>query len=406
MSVSVVEVDNAQKIVKEEKLEQSSSIVKAKKGDTLESILRSQDLAQSEIVQIISLIKEKNEKYLLKIGDKITFNYELQLTETDNDDLTSESQILTGIKIAVDKLHAIEIIKSGDNFTIQNTTIPVNKFVTKYTEIINTNLIATLKSIGVPASNIAELINAYSNQIDFQRQIHPGDTVTVIMEKFTTQDGSFAHHGKILFASLILSGKQHNIYNYSYNNVSRFFSEDGKGVKRNLLKTPVNILRISSAYGIRKKHPIDGYTKMHRGIDFAAPEGTPIYAAGDGVITELGIKSGYGKFIQIKHSPTLSTAYAHAKAFAKDLKVGSCVKQGRIIAYVGRTGNTTGAHLHYEVKIDGKQVNPMSIKTTPGIELTGSNLKKFQQFKSNINNLNTTLDTKVDVAENEIGSIR
>jgi murein DD-endopeptidase MepM/ murein hydrolase activator NlpD len=325
-----------------------------------------------------------------------------KLLEDESDDLATEIRLLTNVNIVIDKLNFVDIIRDGDFFTIKNTTIPVNKFVTKSSAVINSSLMSALKSIGLSTNAIIELINAYSYQIDFQRQIQSGDTVTVITEKFMTKDGEFSHHGKILYASLTLSGKEYNIYRYKHDNVADgFFSEEGKSVKRSLLKTPVNVMRISSQYG-KRLHPVDGYTKMHRGVDFSAPEGTPIYAAGDGVITELGWKSGYGRWIQIKHSATLSTAYAHSKSFAKNMKVGSKVKQGQIIAYVGRSGKTTGAHLHYEVKIDGRHVNPMSIKTTPGIELAGNTLEKFQKFKTKFQKLSAKLDQKVEIAENEM----
>lgn len=387
-----------------EKIEQNSVTINVRKGDTLSTILKSQNLAQEEISQIIDLVKKNNKELLLKPGNSIIFDYELKLIESETSDLNTEVNSLNGIKIIIDKLNSINIVKNENGFNINNNTVLINRYITQYTEVIESNLISTLQCIGVSSNNISELINAYSYQVDFQRQIHSGDTITVIIEKFKTEDGAVSHHGKVLFASLTLAGKKHNIYRY--NNKDRehsFFSEDGKSVKRSLLKTPVNIIRVSSKYGNRK-HPIDGYTKTHRGVDFAAPEGTPIYAAGDGVITELGWKSGYGKFLQIKHSPTLSTAYAHAKGFAKNLKIGSRVKQGNVIAYVGSTGKTTGPHLHYEVKVEGKHINPMSIKTTPDIQLTNNNLKAFQQFKLYMNSLSKDLNKTTEISEANISA--
>ena len=179
----------------------------------------------------------------------------------------------------------------------------------------------------------------------------------------------------------------------------QYFSEDGKSVKRNLLRTPIGVARISSHFGNRK-HPILGYTKMHKGVDFFAPKGTPIYAAGNGVITDLGWRSGFGNYVQIRHSSTLATAYGHANAFAKGLTRGSTVKQGQIIAYVGQTGRATGPHLHYEVKINGKQVNPLSIKTSPGIELSGKKLQDFSTFKKKIGKLHNELNEDSEIAVN------
>ena len=246
-----------------------------------------------------------------------------------------------------------------------------------------------------------DLVNIYSHQVDFQRQVKPGDNLNLIVEKYITEDGQFSHYGKVVFASLNLSGKNYNIYRYAHDGSDnmQYFSEDGKSVKRNLLRTPIGVARISSHFGNRK-HPILGYTKMHKGVDFFAPKGTPIYAAGNGVITDLGWRSGFGNYVQIRHSSTLATAYGHANAFAKGLTRGSTVKQGQIIAYVGQTGRATGPHLHYEVKINGKQVNPLSIKTSPGIELSGKKLQDFSTFKKKIGKLHNDLNEDSEIAVN------
>ncbi|WPY00960.1 M23 family metallopeptidase [Candidatus Trichorickettsia mobilis] len=393
-----------EELVYEDKILTENATVTVKKGDTLKSILTKQGLTSTEIAQIIKAVTSKNNiAASLKIGQKISFDYTLNIIEND-DDLTAETRTLTKVIVVLDKINSVEIIKVDDNFLAKNTAIPLNKFVAKSSVIINSSFISALKDLGLGANNIIELVNAYSYQIDFQRQIQRGDKITVITEKFMTESGQFSHHGKVLYVSLKLADKEYNIYRYSLLGDANygFFSEDGKSVKRSLLKTPVNIVRVSSHYGNRK-HPTLGFTKLHRGIDFAAPDGTPIYAAGDGVITEIGWKSGYGKFIQIKHSSNLSTAYAHASNFAKNLHAGSKVKQGQVIAYVGRTGRTTGSHLHYEVKIAGKHVNPMSIKTTPGIELTGKKLAQFQNFKNKIRALSTKLEaTPILAADRDV----
>ena len=173
-----------------------------------------------------------------------------------------------------------------------------------------------------------------------------------------------------------------------------------------MLKTPIDVVRISGHFGYRKKHPIHGYGAMHKGLDFAASTGTPIYAAGDGEVQFAGWKSGYGRFVLVKHKNGLSTAYAHASKFAKNLKVGSKVKQGDIIAYVGRTGHATGPHLHYEVRVNGKQVNPIEFKSTPSIKLSGSNLSKFNEFKKQVHNLNKKLNSKSELTAAEVPSIK
>ncbi|WP_342270347.1 M23 family metallopeptidase [Rickettsia endosymbiont of Orchestes rusci] len=371
-----------------------AEIVTVKKGDTLKTILLDQNIPKIDIEKIVKLVKDGKLEASLKIGQQITFEYETKIIENEDEELATELRFLNKLIIAVDKLKTIEVIKNDDNFLVQDVIIPLNKELAKSEIVINSNFMSALKVLGLSNNSIIELVNAYAYQIDFQRQIKNGDTATIITEKYVTEDGKFSHHGKILYVSLNLSGKEYNIYRYSPDstpNNHNFFSEDGKSVKRSLLKTPLKLVKISSHYGNRK-HPTLGYTKMHKGVDFAAPTGTPIYSAGNGVITEIGWKSGYGKFVQIKHSGTLSTAYAHASSFAKNLKIGSIVKQGQVIALVGSTGRATGPHLHYEVKINGKNVNPMSVKTTPGIELNGKKLASFNQFKKEIKTLSVKLD--------------
>ncbi len=387
----------------EEQLDEISQVVIVKKGDTLNSILHQQMIPHNEIQQITKLIKDKNLATSLQIGQRLVFDYEIKILEEDNQDLTSEVRVLNKIILTIDKTKSLEIIREKDSFYAKDVAVLLNKSLSKSSAVVESNFMSSLRSLGLSNNSIIELINSYSYQIDFQRQVKKGDTITVINEKFITKDGKYSHTGKILYVSLNLSGKEHNIYRYSPDdspNNHMFFSEDGKSVKRSLLRTPVKLVRVSSRYGNRQ-HPTLGYTKMHKGVDFAAPVGTEIYAAGHGVITEIGWKSGYGKFIQIKHSQNLSTAYAHASNFAKNLRVGSRVKQGQVIAYVGSTGRATGAHLHYEVKISGKHVNPMSVKTTPGVELTGKQLARFQQFKGKVKTLSNELNSGPKVVDDK-----
>ncbi|MBP7190423.1 MAG: peptidoglycan DD-metalloendopeptidase family protein [Rickettsiaceae bacterium] len=373
----------------EESIEGDSQVnvseITVRNGDTLSKILTRENISPEDSRKIVFAVEKSKIQYTPKIGQKITFNYDTNIVESTDEDLSSEVRTLSSIEIRIDNVRRIEITKSDSNFIARDFITPLKKIIKKTSAVISGSFMSTAKSLGLSTNNILELINAYSHQVDFQRQIKSGDKVTFITEQFFTEDGKFSHSGNVLFASMNLSGTDYNIYRYSMGDSesAQYFSEDGRSVKRNLLKTPMNVARISSHFGNRK-HPIQGYTKMHRGVDFSAPIGTPIYSAGDGVITEIGWKAGYGKFIQVKHSSTLSTAYAHASRFANGVKQGSRIKQGQVIAYVGTTGNSTGPHLHYEVRINGKQVNPMSVKGTPGMQLTGAHKTKFENFKKEV----------------------
>ena len=383
--------------------------VTIEKGDTLGAILRQQDLPNSDIRELIKLAQAEKITSNLKIGQVFIFNYGIELIENADSDLNGEKLILNRMALKIDKIKSIEFVRQDDKFVVHHISAPLEKLVTQYEAIIDSSVIASLQKAGMSTNSVIKLINAYSHQVDFQRQIRSGDKITVVTEKFVTSQNEFSHHGKILHASLQTRGQEYNIYHYSPGeglDGAQFFSEDGSSIKSNLLRTPVKVARVSSHFGYRKKHPVLGYGAMHKGVDFAAAIGTPIYAAGNGIVKFIGWKSGYGRFVLIKHNGRLSTAYAHASKFAKNLKRGSKVKQGDIIAYVGRSGRVTGAHLHYEVRINGRQVNPMKFKSTPGIQLAGAKLAKFNKHKEQLKHLSKRLNGNIELAATDVTEVK
>lgn len=247
---------------------------------------------------------------------------------------------------------------------------------------INSSLYVAAVKVGLPPPVLVELIRLLSWDVDFQRDIQKGDHFVVLAERLHHKDGRIARWGDIQHAELVLSGKPVRIYRYETKQHGvEYFDEKGRSAQKALMKTPIDGARLSSRFG-RRKHPILGYTRMHKGIDFAAPRGTPIYAAGNGTVTYAGRKGGYGKYVQIRHNGTFKTAYAHMKGFGRGVRRGARVRQGQIIGYVGSTGRSTGPHLHYEVHRGGHQVNPLRIKLPSGRKLTGTELKRFTQFRS------------------------
>jgi murein DD-endopeptidase MepM/ murein hydrolase activator NlpD len=259
---------------------------------------------------------------------------------------------------------------------------------------INSSLFEATEKAGVPVAVITAAIKAFSYDVDFQRDIQPGDTFEFVFDRLDDEDGNLAKPGDLLYASLTLSGKTYQIYRYEMaDGIVDYFNPKGESVRKALLRTPVDGARITSGFGMRN-HPILGYSKMHKGVDFGAPTGTPIYAAGDGVIAKLGPFSSYGNYLQIKHNATYATAYAHISRFAKGLHVGSHVHQGDIVAYVGATGRATGPHLHFEVLVNGNQVNPTSVKLPSGSKLAGADLKKFKSAMSDMIALKEQLEAQ------------
>lgn len=394
--------------VEEEISEDSTTTVIIQKGDTLGAILQREKINNEDIQKITKIAAAQN-LTSLKIGNTITFEYDITLTEDEGQDLATEQKTLNMISFEIDNLNSVDVIKSENEFIVKTNTVPLTKLVTKYEAVVESNVISSLKKAGLSTNSIISLINAYSHQIDFQRQIQPDDKIIVITEKFVTPDSKFSHHGDIIYASIQTQGEEYRIYKYSpsgQKDSQEFFSYDGQSIKGTLLKTPIKVARISSHFGIREKHPVHGYSAMHNGVDFAAPVGTPIYSAGGGVVEFIGWKSGYGRMIVIKHTGGLSTAYAHASKFANNLQKGSKVKQGDTIAFVGTSGNVTGAHLHYEIRVNGKHTNPTKFKSTPSIQLKGVELAKFNKFKTGLARLESKLDGEVELAANDVKEIK
>lgn len=265
---------------------------------------------------------------------------------------------------------------------------------------IDSSLYLAAMQAGIPAGVVVEMIRMFSYDVDFQRDVRPGDAFEVFFERYYTEDGEPAKDGNILFASMTLSGKNRALYRYtpSDDDVADYFDAKGQSAKSMLMKTPVDGARLTSRYG-KRRHPVLGYTKMHKGVDFGAPTGTPIMAAGSGTVVEAGRKGSYGNYIRIRHGNGYETAYAHLSRYAGGIKKGTRVRQGQIIGYVGDTGRVTGPHLHYEILVNGTQVNPMNVKVATGRKLTGAELALFVDERARIDTLVASLPLERMLAE-------
>ncbi len=259
--------------------------------------------------------------------------------------------------------------------------------------IIENNLYVSAIKSGIPENTLLEMISLLGFSVDFQREIRNGDSFEVLFTKEVDILSNLVIQTKpIIFVSIDLSGNKFNFFNFEDKyGLPQYYDENGKSSKRTIMKTPINGARLSSRYGNRK-HPILGYTKMHRGLDFAAPSGTPVFAAGDGIIEKVGWNGSYGKYIRIRHTGIYKTAYAHLSGFYKNIRVGKRVLQGKTIGYVGSTGRSTGPHLHYEVIKNNVQVNPMRIKLPAGKNISKSNILRYQNHVKEILNQKFVLE--------------
>ena len=336
-------------------------------GETFDKILEGYSVEKTEITQ---LKKELKKKINL---DKLNVNQKFQFTIDQTNSLIKEFifQVSNTEKIYLTRE------KETDKFDQKIVVTKLNKDIVYDESIILESLYKSAINQKVPASIIIEFARIYGFQVDFQRDIRKKDSFQIMYEVFLDSKKNIVETGNILYANLKLSGEDNSLYYFDSKNNQGHYDKSGKSVQKALMKTPINGARLSSSFGMRK-HPIDGFNKMHRGTDFAAPTGTPIMASGNGVIKKAGWCGGGGNCVVIKHNSTYQTVYAHMSKFAKGIRKGTRVKQGQTIGYVGSTGKSTGPHLHYEVIFNGKRINSQTLKLPSGKVLKGSDRKIFE----------------------------
>ena len=343
---------------------------KIKSGETFDKILESYSIENTEIKKIKNSLKKKVN--LNKLNTKQIIQFSLDKTNNKIEEFIYQVS-------NTQKIYLKRNIKE-DYFSEEIISIKLDKKVIYKEDLIVQSLYKTATDQNIPANIIIEFARIYGFQVDFQRDIKKNDKFQIMYEIFLNEKNEISETGEILFANLNLSGQDNNLYYFENKGSEGHYDKNGKSVKKALMKTPINGARLSSPFGMRK-HPIDGYNKMHRGTDFAAPMGTPIMASGDGVVKKAGWCGGGGNCVKIKHNSTYQTVYAHMSKFARGIKPGVRVKQGQTIGYVGSTGKSTGPHLHYEVIVNGKKVNSQKLKLPSGKILKGKERKLFETKK-------------------------
>ena len=336
-------------------------------GETFDKILEQYSVEKSEILQIK---KELSKKINL---NKLNINQKLQFTIDQTNYLIKEFifQVSNTEKIYLTRE------KNSDQFDQKIIATKLNKNIIYGESIILESLYKSANNQKIPANIIIEFARIYGFQVDFQRDIRKQDSFQILYEAFLDDKKNIIETGNILYANLKLSGEDNSLYYFDSKKSEGHYDKNGKSIQKALMKTPINGARLSSSFGMRK-HPIDGFNKMHRGTDFAAPMGTPIMASGDGIIKKAGWCGGGGNCVVIKHNSTYQTVYAHMSKFAKSIRKGVRVKQGQVIGYVGSTGKSTGPHLHYEVIVNGEKINSQTLKLPSGKVLKGEERKLFE----------------------------
>ncbi len=336
-------------------------------GETFDQILEEYSVEKSEIKQIKKELGKKINLNKLDVNQKFSFT------------IDQTSSVIKEFVFQVSNTEKIYLTreKETDKFDQKILVTKLNKNIVYDESIILESLYKSASNQKIPAGIIVEFARIYGFQVDFQRDIRKRDSFQIMYEVFLDDKKNVIETGNILYANLKLGGEDNSLYFFDSKNSEGHYDKSGKSVQKALMKTPINGARLSSPFGMRK-HPIDGFNKMHRGTDFAAPMGTPIMASGNGVIKKAGWCGGGGNCVVIKHNSTYQTVYAHMSKFAKGIRKGTRVKQGQTIGYVGSTGKSTGPHLHYEVIVNGKKINSQTLKLPSGKILKGDERKIFE----------------------------
>ncbi len=347
-------------------------------GDTLAGLLTGAGVSRSEAQAAIKALATLYNPRFIRLGQRIAVRYTPHAPGSAEARLPSPGHF-QGLLLEPDYDVVIRVDRTeGNGFSARRIEKRLRRAPVRAEGVIQSSLYVDGLKAGIPHPVLAELIRAYSWDVDFQRDIRKGDGFEVMYERAFDLKGRLVYSGNIQFAALTLSGKRHAIYLYQTADGTRdYFDEKGQSARKALMRTPIDGARLTSGFG-RRKHPILGYTKLHRGVDFAAPRGTPIYAAGNGTVQRAGRNGAYGLYVKIRHNGRYSTAYAHMRAIARGARRGKRVTQGQIIGYVGSTGRSTGPHLHYEILAGGVRTNPMRVKMPSGKKLKGDELEDFQ----------------------------
>ena len=359
--------------------------VEVRRGDTLMALLVDAGADRREAHKAIIALKTVYSPRKLKPGQAIHLAFS---ADGDTIDPGAAARLLS-LRLQESPEREIQVARrdSATDYVATAIDRPLTRELAGRRGQIDSSLFVAGQEADVPVPVMIDLIRAFSFDVDFQREIQQGDGFELLYESFHDQTGAQAKTGDILYAALTLRDERLELYRFTpKSGRTDYFDATGQSARKTLMRTPIDGARISSGYG-RRRHPILGYNKMHRGTDFAAPRGTPIYAAGDGVIERAGRNRSYGHYIRIRHNSTYKTAYAHLRGYAKGVRRGRRVKQGQVIGYVGSTGRSTGPHLHYEVMINGKQVNPLRIKLPSGEKLKTADLEAFHAARAEIERL-------------------
>jgi murein DD-endopeptidase MepM/ murein hydrolase activator NlpD len=348
--------------------------VRLKKGDTIARVLGRLGVVAGEVAEVVAALAKHVRMERLPIGQAIT----VKIQPADE---AEGVPVLLALSIRPEPRRKFMLERDEDgDYTVEEETFEVASKLQRAAGEVEGSVIASAEAAGVPQAPLAEMLRAFSWDVNFQHDIKPGDRFEVLVERGWTSDGLPVDAGRVLWAELTTGGgaESYSVYRFKPRDGEEFFyNGEGESVVKALLRTPLNMSRISSRFGLRH-HPVLGFTRLHAGVDFAAPPGTPVLAAGAGRVVEAGPNGGYGRWVKISHDGGLATGYAHMTRIAAGVHSRARVRQGQVIGFVGSTGLSTGPHLHFELHRDGRPVDPLAVaRTSLRARLGGQELVRF-----------------------------
>ncbi len=354
-----------------------------RRGEALVDLLGREGLSAAEALALVEAMRAHADPRRLAAGARFALSFRTA------GDAATDAPVLEALSYRLAPDRMLIVRRSGDGFEAAVDAVPAATVTGFAAGRITDSLYVDAARAGVPVPIIIKAIRALGFAVDFEREIWPGDGFEILYTTTIAEDG-LAEPGDVLFVGLTLRGRRLGYYRFEADGRSDYFDAHGASIRRTLMKTPLDGARLTSRFG-RRRHPILGYVTAHKGVDFGAPAGTPVYAAGDGVVAEARRYGGYGNYIRIRHNGTYASAYGHLKRFARGIRPGVRVRQGQVIGYVGATGRATGPHLHYEVLVNGRQVNPLTLKLPSGRVLKGETRAAFDRWRAEVDEMRATL---------------
>ncbi|MGG5812318.1 M23 family metallopeptidase [Falsiroseomonas sp. CW058] len=352
---------------------EAQRVVTVRRGDTLAELLEGAGVARAEAAAAVTALAPHFPPRRLAVGQEVGLRLD---TGRDNALLALEIEVAPGRTIALQR--------DGVAWAVDEHVIPRQRHLARIEVPILGGVFLTLTRAGMPAPLVHSLIRALSHEVDFQRDIQPGDQIAVAFERLRAPDGDLLGHGQLLHAALTLSGRIVEVWrHHDAEGEAAWFHGDGRPLSGGFLRTPLDGARLTSGFGMRQ-HPVLSFSRRHEGLDFAAPTGTPVYAASDGVVVSVRFERGYGRTVRLRHGSGIETVYAHLSRTPRDLAAGDRVRQGDVIGNVGSTGMSTGPHLHYEVRAGGRALDPSRAELPSGERLRGAALASFHDRRRDL----------------------